>query len=108
MGRSRTFRLKSVPALFKLDERSPPVGAGLLANAVALVCRWRLDKCFRQQAGSYRSLHSASKTNAAVGPALARGNQHSSGTGFSREAVAVAVDLLRDSPDTAKRDLGAG
>ena len=30
------------------------VGAGLLANAVVLLGGWRLKKCFRQQAGSYR------------------------------------------------------
>jgi hypothetical protein len=28
--------------------------------------------------------------------------------GFSREAVAVDLDLMRGSPDTAERDLGAG
>jgi hypothetical protein len=36
----------------------------LLANAVGLVGRWRLAKCFRQQAGSYRRLHSASEASA--------------------------------------------
>jgi hypothetical protein len=29
------------------------VGAGLLANGVGLVLRGRLNKCLRQQAGSY-------------------------------------------------------
>jgi hypothetical protein len=29
------------------------VGAGLLANSVGLVLRGRLNKCLRQQAGSY-------------------------------------------------------
>jgi hypothetical protein len=30
------------------------VGAGLLANAVGLLLKWRLNRCFRQQAGSYK------------------------------------------------------
>jgi hypothetical protein len=46
------------------DGCADPVGAGLLANAVDMAGRWRLNKCFRQQAGSYSRLHSASETNA--------------------------------------------
>ncbi|KGF65872.1 hypothetical protein LT42_08170 [Pseudomonas lutea] len=46
------------------DGCADPVGAGLLANAVDLAERWRLAKRFRQQAGFYSRLHSASETNA--------------------------------------------
>jgi hypothetical protein len=150
MGGSMAFRLKPVPALIRLDERNPPVGAGLLANAVGLVSRWRLDKCFRQQAGSYRNLHSASETNAAVGPAFARGTSTAvgmvlargtstaagpafargtstavgmvlargtstavapalarvSGTGFSREAVALLLIFIRKKPRHRQTRLG--
>jgi hypothetical protein len=66
----------------------------LLANAVSLVCRWRLDKCIRQQAGSYRSSVQIEITVAfAFAVAL---------------AVAVLLISYTQSPDTAKRAFGAG